>query len=95
MNDKTQVRSAKAKESTSWTGYRVRLLRSLFTERGAVFTAGTELTVLRCFKGLDLVDDAGRRINRVQKFEVTVVAKKPETAGVSKRQKQKEVAIDE
>ncbi len=75
MNDNTQVRSAKAQNSSSWVGYRVKLLRDLSTERGAVFAAGTEMQVLKCFKGLDLVDDAGRRISRVQKFEVTVVSK--------------------
>ena len=95
MNDETKVRSAKAKESTSWTGYRVRLLRDLTTQGGHIFLAGTEMTVLKCFKGLNLVDDAGRRIYRVQKFEVLVVAKKPETAVVSEGRKQEEKAIAE
>ena len=79
MNDETEVRSAKTKPSTSWAGYRVRLLRDLSTNHGHIFLGGTELTVLKCFKGLDLVDDLGRRIKCVQKFEVTVISKGQKT----------------
>lgn len=75
MNDEAKVRPAKAKQSASWVGYRVRLLRDLSTKGDHIFLGGTEMTVLKCFKGLDLADDRGRRMSRVQKFEVTIVSR--------------------
>lgn len=69
------------RESLSWRGRRVQLLRDMETKGGTVFRKGEEALVRTTYLGLSLVTADGREIARVAKHEVALLDDSRSEAG--------------
>lgn len=68
------------RQSLSWRGRRVQLLRDITTIAGATFRKGEEGAVLTTYLGLTIVMDDGRRLARVAKHQVALLNEESQEA---------------